>query len=196
MRNTLILMAFFLCGSFIMRAQADSVFRIRTTISGSVQLTRYSVEPTPQSTSRSFPGSAFVGRVLWLPDHLLAVGLQSGYMLFSREQLSAPEDLGIGQVEAALGAIPIQLALTMSPAPFEIGVGIGVYYLQSLWKVKGENQLTSSDFEYGVSGWIGYELALSQRLAIGPELSFHALSNRGIVSVAGGVRVRFDAYRY
>ncbi|MCX6140752.1 MAG: hypothetical protein NTX15_07995 [Candidatus Kapabacteria bacterium] len=177
-------------------AQTDSVFTLETVVTGSIMTTQYSENPTTQSVTDRFTGSAFLGRILWRPNHLLAIGVQSGYMTFSQESFTIP---GVGATtsgKAGLAAIPLQLAISMNPGSFDLGIGIGSYYLQSIWRVEDVQRVNSTAWEFGVNSWIGYEFTVFDRLEIGPELSLHVLSNRGIASLALGVRIRYDVIRY
>lgn len=178
------------------RAQTDSVFTLETVATGSIMATQYSEIPTTQSISDRFTGSAFLGRILWRPNHLLAVGLQSGYITFSQEEFKLPGVSGAADGRAGLSAVPVHLAISMSPGSFELGVGIGTYLLQSIWRTDGVQRVNSTAWEFGVSSWIGYDFVLFDRFEIGPELSMHVLSNRGVASLAAGLRIRYDVIRY
>jgi hypothetical protein len=78
----------------------------------------------------------------------------------------------------------------------EVGTGIGVYLLESIWRVNGEQRVSSTASELGVSSWIGYDIEILDRLNIGPEVNLHVLSGRGIVALGAGLRVRYDLLRY
>jgi hypothetical protein len=78
----------------------------------------------------------------------------------------------------------------------EVGTGIGIYLLESIWRVNGEQRVNSTATELGVSSWIGYDIEVVERLNFGPELHLHVLSGRGIVALGAGLRVRYDVIRY
>jgi hypothetical protein len=174
----------------------DSTFTVEAVVTGAVMATQYDVVPTAQSVDDRFVGSAFSGRLLWRPNHLLAIGLQSGYVTFSTEDLQAQSIPGANQLRVSLTAIPIQLAISMNPGSFDLGVGLGGYLLQSIWRIDDDQRVNSSAMEFGVNSWIGYEFEVFDRLQVGPELSLHVMSNRGIASLAIGVRIRYDVIRY
>lgn len=155
--------------------------------------TLYSRPPTAQSDATSFMGSTFAGRAVWHPNHRLAVGIQSGYVIFSRQ------DLLVGGVEtgrAGLAAIPLQLIVSMDSQGFELGVGLGMYYLQSLWRSLDVERAASSDVEYGINPWVSYQFAISDKMSVGPEFGAHILSNRGIEALTLGVTITADVLRY
>ncbi|MBK9181512.1 MAG: hypothetical protein IPM83_00010 [Ignavibacteria bacterium] len=68
--------------------------------------------------------------------------------------------------------------------------------LQSRWRLDESPRVNSTDVEYGINSWIGYEFTVAERFTIGPEISLHVLSNRGVASLAAGVRIRYDVIRY
>lgn len=78
----------------------------------------------------------------------------------------------------------------------ELGTGIGVYLLESVWRVNGEQRVNSTASELGVSSWIGYDVNVYDALYLGPEVNLHVLSGRGIVALGAGVRLRYDILRY
>lgn len=195
MRSALLAVFVLLC-SVSLRAQSDSVFAVELVVTASVQATQYEELPTAQSLEKRFTGSVFLGKIIWRPNHLLGVGLQSGYITFSNEQLSIPGNSSIPTVDVLLTAVPIHLVLSMNPGDFDFGVGIGGYVLQSRWRLDESPRVNSTDVEYGINSWLGYEFTIAERFTIGPELSLHVLSNRGVASLAAGIRIRYDVARY
>ena len=171
----------------------DSVYRVRLTALGAGMTTLYDKPPTVQSTNTTYLGNALCGRLVWHPNHLLAVGVQSGFVFFSTDDLIID---GVESGRAGLAAIPIQMVLTMSSKGFEFGVGLGMYQLESLWKLEGVERATSTAYEYGVNPWVGYEFQVANRFTVGPEIGAHVLSNRGMKTVYLGLKVTGDVVRY
>lgn len=174
-------------------AEDDSTFRVRATVFAGLMATIYDQPPTSQSTSTTYLGNSLGGRLVWHPNHLLAVGVQSGFVFFSTDDLIID---GVESGRAGLAAVPLQLVLTMTSRSFEFGIGLGLYHLQSLWRIRGVQRAESSDYEYGINPWIGYEFSVSDRLSIGPEIGAHLLSNRGMKTVYAGIKVTGDLVRY
>ncbi|MFN4986032.1 MAG: hypothetical protein ACK45E_06265 [Ignavibacteria bacterium] len=176
-----------------MGADIDTVFRIRATAFVGAMATLYDRPPTTQSTTTTYLGNTLGGRLVWHPNHLLAVGVQSGFVFFSTDDLIID---GVESGRAGLAAVPLHLILTITYRSFEFGMGLGMYQLQSLWRIQGIQRAASSDYEYGVNPWIGYEFSLSDRFSIGPEVGAHILSNRGMKAFQVGVKVTADVVRY
>lgn len=196
-KNVLIIVLLWLT-VFVASAQTpgnvrDTVFRVRCSAFGGAMGTVYAKPPTSQSETSTFLGGVAGARAVWHPNHRLAVGVQSGYMVFSSQELVVS---GSGTSRAGLAAIPLHLVVTMTSKQFEVGVGLGMYYLQSLWKTLDGERAASSDMEYGINPWIGYQFAVSDRLSVGPEIGAHILSNRGIDSFTIGVTLTADVLRY
>lgn len=174
-----------------------SMYHVEAAIVGSVQATRYVDKPTPFSNVSVFPGTNFSGRLMWHPDHLLAVGLYTGFITFSRENITVTDANGARQdLTLDLTGIPAQVVVAMQPGHFEFGVGIGVYFLTAHTSVNNTERFSSSDHAYGVSGWFGYNFNLTEAITLGPEVGLHVLSNIGITSGIVGIRIRMDLLTY
>lgn len=182
----------------IMRSDSSmrDVYRVEATVMGAMQATRYENRPTLVSAGQVFQGTSFGGRLMWHPDHLLSIGLYSGFVTFSRERLmlndfnGAPQDIVVD-----LTGIPVQLVVAMQPGRFQFGVGLGVYFLTSHTTVNGE-KFSSSDYTYGATTWLAYDFPLTSALTVGPEIGLHVLSHTGLSSAMAGLRVKLDLLTY
>lgn len=174
-------------------AEDDSTFRVRATAFAGLMTTIYDLPPTTQSSSTTYLGNALGGRLVWHPNHLLAVGVQSGFVFFSADDLIID---GVESGRAGLAAVPLHLVVTMSSRRFEFGIGLGLYQLQSIWRLRGVQRAESSEYEYGINPWVGYDFPISDRLTLGPEIGAHILSNRGVKAFQIGIRVTMDVVRY
>lgn len=174
-------------------ARIDTTFRVRATAVAGIMATLYDQPTTTQSTTTQYLGNALAGRVVWHPNHLLAVGLQSGFVFFSSDDLVIN---GVESGRAGLAAVPLQAVITMSSKHVEFGIGLGMYQLQSIWRLQGIQRAESSDLEYGINPWIGYEFEVAEHLYVGPVIGAHILSNRGMRSMYVGVNVSMDVIQY
>ena len=174
-------------------ARIDTTFRVRVTALAGIMATLYDQPTTTQSTTTQYLGNALAGRVVWHPNHLLAVGLQSGFVFFSSDDLVIN---GVESGRAGLAAVPLQAVITMSSRHVEFGIGLGMYQLQSIWRLQGIQRAESSDLEYGINPWIGYEFEIADNISIGPELGAHIVSNRGMKALYVGLKVTGDVLRY
>jgi hypothetical protein len=170
------------------------VYRLRLTAAGGIQRSFFAEPRTQFESGRTSNGASIVVRALWQPEHLLSVGLVSGFTTIASDRLDTP--MGEDRVELTLSAIPMQLAFAMRFAGFEVGTGIGGYLLISTASVQNEVATASSQFEIGVSAWLGYTAQLTDQLGIGAELCLHNLSYRRITGIAPQVRLRYDLFTY
>ncbi|MDZ4745460.1 MAG: hypothetical protein SGJ05_05605 [bacterium] len=183
----------------IMRSDSSlrHAYRVEATIGGLIQATRYPDKPTQLSNSNVFPGTTFFGRLMWHPDHLLSVGVYSGFVTFSREKVTAPDENGVRQdITLDLTGIPAQVVFAMQPGNFQFGLGLGVYFLTSHTTVNNAERFSSSDYEYGVSSWLAYDFRLHDAITLGPEIGLHVLSNMGVTCAMVGVRFKVDMLTY
>lgn len=175
---------------------SDSVtarYQFEFTVVGTIGVTRYEDNPTRFSSTNRFRGFAGLLRAMWHPDHLLSIGVTSGYILLSEETFaSGTAGLLESESEVQLTAFPILLSFSMQPGNLQIGAGVGAYMLTSATRIAGEEKFTSSDFELGVHTWAGYDFDVFSGFSVGPEVSLHVLSNRGIGAFHAGIRVQYD----
>lgn len=177
-------------------ALPDTLYRVELVGSMLVQATSYGVAPTLLSTTDRFTGSSLIGRALWRPNHYLGVGLLAGYVTFSAEEFGERLPVRTSEAYASLRAIPLQIVLSMRAYGIEVGTGIGVYLLESIWRANGVQRVNSTAGELGVSSWIGYDVQIFDRFYLGPEVNIHVLSGRVIASLGAGLRIRYDVLRY
>lgn len=175
---------------------SDSVqprYQFEFTVVGTIGVTRYEDNPTRFSTTNRFRGFTGLLRAMWHPDHLLSIGVTSGYIVLSEETfVSGTAGLLESESEVQLTAFPILLTFAMQPGNLQVGAGVGAYMLTSATRIAGEEKFTSSDFELGVHTWAGYDVDLFSGFSVGPEVSLHVLSNRGIGAFHAGIRVQYD----
>ena len=184
--------------TLIMRRDSSmrSFYRVEATIVGAFQATRYADRPTLVSAGQVFPGTTFSGRLMWHPDHLLSVGLYSGFVTFSRERLTVNDADGVQQdIVLDLTGIPVQVVVAMHPGHFQFGVGLGIYFLTSHTAVNG-GKFSSSDYTYGATTWLAYDVPLTTALTVGPEIGLHVLSQTGLSTGMVGVRFKLDLLTY
>lgn len=182
----------------IMRRDSSlrSYYRVEATVVGAIQATRYENRPTLVSAGQVFQGTSFGGRLMWHPDHLLSVGLSSGFVTFSRERLKVDDFNGVPQdIVVDLTGIPVQVVVAMQPGHFQFGIGLGMYFLTSHTSVNG-GKFSSSDYTYGATTWLAYDYPLTSALTVGPEIGLHVLSNTGLSSAMVGVRLKLDLLTY
>lgn len=173
-----------------------SEYRVELHAICGVGATWYTDPPSRYSNERVFTGYNGNMRIMWHPDHLLGVGVMTGYQVFSLERFSpAPENDLLQETKMQLGSIPIHAVFEMQGPYVRIGAGIGTYILLSQLH-EGEAITYSSSFAFGGSAWIGYAFSISDRLRIGPDVVVQVISDRGIGNVSAMVTVQIDVLSY
>lgn len=169
------------------------IYRLRLSVSGGFQRSYFREQRAPGIESTQSNGASFLVRGLWHPNHLLSLGLVSGYVTFAQDRTTAE---GGQPIELALTGIPMHIAFAMETKGFQLGAGVGGYQLVSSTSINGRDKTIGTQFELGVHAWLAYTLMLSERLGIGAEVSTHTLSYRGITSIAPHLRVEYVLVTY
>jgi len=123
--------------------------------------------------------NGFLGtfRIMWQPEHLLRIGLESGYhSLYNYKQTGIGTDFGVTDAQSSLTAIPVFFIAAMEIIPsFEIIAGLGATFLNSSFESFGlkteSTQLSTSQF---VSAQYSY--ALNKKFSLGSELRFYRIN--------------------
>lgn len=185
-------------------AAAAGEYHFELQLIGGYGRTRYEQQPSIHDAKKDHSGWNVNLRFMWHPDHLLSMGLMSGYQVFSRETLNYfPYDQTTGTIDSSttrevtmeLSSVPIHLAFEMRPLHIRIGAGLGVYLLQSQL-IENDSITHSSDVSFGGSAWVGYEFDLTKHLHIGPDIVIQLLSDRGIRNISAMLVLRYDLLSY
>jgi len=198
MRIALIIMLTVVFVAGVAQSQPDTgtKYTVEALLTVGLKYTRF-VNPTTEFTDRQiFPGVTVKARLHWFPNHLLGIGIQSGYELFAIEKHIILDDEGVPSViEMQLSGVPIHAVFEMRPNNFRLGVGLGIYLLES--KISFNGSITkSSDLAFGVSALVGYEWHIFEDLHVSPEIGLYMISDRSIVSVSPSITLRYDIFRY
>lgn len=170
---------------------------VEISMSGGPQRTFFRDVTTPLTDQRQFWGWSATGKIMWHPDHILSVGVLTGYTLFSTENFTKDDIPVLNEpFKLTLEAVPLQLALSMQSGGFEINVGLGGYFLSST--VTGGNAVRQANtvFEIGVSTQLSYMFSIGETFSFGPEINVQLMSNRGILAVTPSLRAKWEFVRY
>ncbi len=116
-------------------------------------------------------------KIMWQPEHLLRVGIESGYLSFySYKQSSFTSEYGTTDIKSSLSAVPIILVFAMELFDnAEVSSGVGVYFLFS--EIDSyNNKVSSSVFSNGYYASLSYLHPLNADLSIGGDLKYYYLS--------------------
>ena len=128
-------------------------------------------------------------RVMWHPDHLLRLGIETGYVTFYTYTLQDT----VGKV--SLNGIPLLIEWNMPVAKrFNVFVGTGVYFLKSNLTYPGK---ASSD--KASLGWMAaasYTLPLTKNLGVATELKYMDASETVNAVVGLQVQLVWKLFRW
>lgn len=107
-------------------------------------------------------------RVMWHPDHLLKVGIETGYMTFLSYDL---KDSAGNKGKIRLNATPLLLEWTMAlTRRFNVFAGSGVYFLTT--KLDYAGKTTSRKLSVGWMAAASYIQPLSKNTGLGAEVKW------------------------
>jgi len=119
--------------------------------------------------------SGFSGtlRIMWNPEHLLSIGLETGYQyLYSIDVKNIQTEFGPSDFSASMVSVPIFIAIAMKLTPnIKLIGGSGTYLLFNNGNLFGD-KLKSSQISIGAYAGIIYLYPLSNRISIGGELQY------------------------
>jgi hypothetical protein len=148
----------------------------------------------PESASRTTLGYNTAFRVMWHPDHLLAVGIYTGYQLIVAENYAVSDSVSFGRVRGAIHRIPLMVDESMQLKDFEVGVALGGFIVTTALEDGGVAH--ASHFELGTVTHASYHWAIANDILLGADASISFMTLRGILSFAPSVSLQYNPYRY
>ena len=115
-------------------------------------------------------------RVMWQPEHLLRIGLESGYnSLFSYSESNIDSEFGTTDANSSVTSIPLFFVVSMQIIPeIDISAGIGPSFLKTSFDAFGW-QSTSSQVSTSYYVATRYYYPLNQKLSLGGELRWYQI---------------------
>ncbi len=112
-------------------------------------------------------------RMMWNPEHLLSVGLETGYQyLYSIDLNDYSTEFGTTDFSASMYTVPIFMVFTMKVAPnIKLTTGSGMYLLYNAGSLFND-QLESNQISIGVYGGISYTYPIYNDISLGAELQY------------------------
>ena len=153
---------------------ADTTYKVNAVVGFGYSYFISSLSELDGFNPHSFNATA---KIMWQPEHLLRVGIESGYLsLYSYKQSGFTSEYGTTDVKSSLSAVPIILIFSMELfREFEISTGVGVYFLFS--EIDSyDNKVSSSVFSNGYYSSLSYYYPFNQEIRIGGELKYYYIS--------------------
>jgi hypothetical protein len=116
-------------------------------------------------------------RLMWEPEHLLSIGIESGYLqLYDFNSQISLEDGTTFNISSELTAVPILSVFSMEIFKnFNLSVGSGMFLLTSKVDALG-NPVNSNQVSTGVLGSVSYYYPLSRTISLGGEVKYYLIN--------------------
>lgn len=151
----------------------DTVYTLSTEIG--VGYSRYFTTIDYEKLNKNgFSGTV---KVMWNPEHLLSIGLESGYQyIYSFHYDDYKTEFGTTNLSSSMYSIPIFIVFAMKVLPnTKITAGSGAYLLFNSGESFGiETQ--SSQISIGAHAGISYTYPINNSMAVGGELLYSYFS--------------------
>jgi hypothetical protein len=136
-------------------------------------------------------------RIMWNPEHLLSIGLETGYQsLYSYDVSGYETEFGSTNISASMYSVPIFIVFSMKVIPnLKLTAGSGAYVLYNSGEFFGD-ELSSSQISIGGHAGISYTYPLNNSMAIGGELLYSYFSNLQDQTVALQVIFAYDFLKW
>lgn len=116
-------------------------------------------------------------KVMWNPEHLLSIGLETGYQqLYSLDVSDYDTEFGNTNVSASMYTVPIFIVFAMKVLPnVKLTAGSGAYLLFNSGEAFGD-ELSSNQISIGAHVGASYTYPINNSMAIGGELLYSYFS--------------------
>ena len=137
------------------------------------------------------------GRIMWRPEHLLSVGIESGYVpLFKLNADNYQSVFGSTDVELSLTAIPIFLIFGMELFEnLEIYAGVGGASLNSTADYF-DNKVVSASWTNAYELAASYSYQVKDNLKLGGEFKWYNLSKVEDSTLILQIAIMYDLFSY
>ncbi len=136
-------------------------------------------------------------RLMWEPEHLLSIGIESGYLhLYDINTQVTYQDTITFNGSSELTAVPILTVFSMELFEnFKISVGSGIFLLTSKVDALG-NPVNSNQVSTGVLGSASYYYPLSHTISLGGEIKYYLINKieDGSLNFQFSLQYRFLTY--
>jgi hypothetical protein len=115
---------------------------------------------------------------MWNPEHLLSVGIETGYQYLYSIDVSNYDtgEFGTTDFSASMYSIPVFIVFAMKVLPnVKLSAGSGVYLLFNSGELFGD-ELSSNQISIGAHMGISYTYPINNSMAIGGELLYSYFS--------------------
>jgi len=136
-------------------------------------------------------------RLMWEPEHMLSIGIESGYLqLYDISTQLTYQDTITFSGSSELSAVPIITVFSMELFEnFKLSFGSGIFLLTSKVDALG-NPVNSNQVSTGVLGSASYYHPLSRTISLGGEIKYYLINKieDGDLTFQFSLQYRFLTY--
>lgn len=120
-------------------------------------------------------------RVMWHPEHLLSLGVETGYQyLYSINPKITTVEFGTSEAKASMISVPVFAIFSMKVFPellpnLEVKFGTGVFLLFNRGEIFNE-KIKNSLISIGMTTGLSYLHPLNEIIALGGEIKYQNIS--------------------
>lgn len=177
MVKKIITVLFFMTLNSAYSQSADTLYSFSMDLGGSY--TNYITTLNFQKLNKNGFGGTL--RIMWHPEHLLSLGVESGYLyLYWIRSTIQSEEFGSSSLKASMISIPVLFVTSMVIFPeslpnMEVNGGGGMYFMFNNVQLYGD-KINSSVFSLGYHAGISYLQPLSDDISVGAEIKYYYIS--------------------
>jgi hypothetical protein len=136
-------------------------------------------------------------KVMWNPEHLLSIGLETGYQYFYSIDINNYDtEFGPTQFKASMYAVPVFFVFAMKVAPnIKLTAGTGIHLLYNSGEIFGD-QIESNQISIGAHAGVSYTYPINNSMSIGGELMYSYISKLQDQTIAIQFMFVYDFFRY
>ena len=137
------------------------------------------------------------GRIMWEPEHLLSVGVETGYLpLYFFEEDNYKSNYGTANVDLSLVAYPIMVTFGMEFfEKVKIYAGVGGVALNSTADFLG-NKVVSSSWSNAYTLSVAYSYKIIENLNVGSEIKWYNISKIEDSALLVQLAISYNLFRY
>jgi hypothetical protein len=173
MKLKIILINLILLSSITFGQIEDTVYSISTEIG--VGYSRYFTTMDYDDLNKN--GFSGLVKVMWNPEHLLSIGLETGYQyLYSIDISNYDTEFGTTEFKASMYAVPVFIVFAMKIAPnVKLTAGTGMHLLYNSGEIFGD-KIQSNQISIGAHAGVAYTYPINNSMSIGGELIYSYIS--------------------
>jgi hypothetical protein len=193
MKLKIILINLILLSSITFGQIEDTVYSISTEIG--VGYSRYFTTMDYDDLNKN--GFSGLVKVMWNPEHLLSIGLETGYQyLYSIDISNYDTEFGTTEFKASMYAVPVFIVFAMKVAPnVKLTAGTGMHLLYNSGEIFGD-KIQSNQISIGAHAGVAYTYPINNSMSIGGELIYSYISKLQDQTIAIQFLFVYDFLKY